>query len=265
MTRNVSSSGTQHSGKSGFATTQFKVTGYARNFKGTEVNDTYTPEDVYVDVYADKSNRRNAGNVEFPAYGTNATTQYGGSAFSMSTVLTTANFYELMQFGNNIQWPNKDFSWVNHPAQTESNSDIYLNTNIASSSGTNIGGQYYRWFCKKFTGVLSGSSGFTVNISGDSGWSGSPHDTNVKIYAIAVNGSTELTTWMDCNTSPGFQPGDPNPGTVADGDLCVLNASSDVDTKVCTFGTANYTGDLYIRVGLKDNTDKFTDITISGT
>ena len=70
---------------------------------------------------------------------------------------------------------------------------------------------------------------------------------------------------MDCNTSPGYSPGDPDPGTVADGDLCVLDSSSDKDTKVCTFGAATYTGDLYVRVGLKDNTDKFTDISISGT
>ena len=265
LSRAFSRSGAQHSGKSGFTAVNFTIYGKAYNWKNATATDSYSLTDVYVDSYSDKSNRKNAGKTQYPAYGSNTTTQYGSSTFQMTTVLGTANFFELMQFGNYIQWPNKDFSWVNHPTQDQADADINYDTNIASSSGTNIGGSYYRWFCKKATGVLSASSGFTITINGDSGLSGSPHDPNIKVYAIVVSGSTELTTWMDCNTSPGYQPGNPDPGTVADGDLCVLDASSAKDSKVCTFGTATYTGDLYIRIGLKDGSDKFTDISISGT
>ena len=265
LVRSFSSSGSQHSGKVGIGLTTFQILGRARNWKGSTASDNFSLTDVYVDTYADKSNRRNAGKTQYPAYGTNGTTQYGGSAFNMDTVLGLTDFFELMQFGNNIQWPNVDFDWINHPTQDQADADINYDSEIGASSGTNIGGSYYRWFCKKFTGVLSTSSGFTIELNGDSGLSGSPHDSNIKIYAIANSGGADLTTWMDCNTDPGYSPGDPNPGTIADGDLCVVNASSDKDTKVCTFGTANYTGDLYIRVGLKDGSDSFTDITISGT
>ena len=250
--------GQSHSGKVGFAPSDFTVAVWSRNFIGTESTGTYTPEDIYVDSYNTKANRRNAGKTQYPAYGTNATTQYGGSAFNMATVLGTTDFFELMQFGNKIRWPNKDFSWVNHPTQDQADADINYDSNIAASSGTNIGGSYYRWFCKKFSNALTGSSGFTINIEDGT--------LDAKIYAIVHStGDAELTTWLDCDTSPGFQPGDPNPGTVADGDLCLLEASSDDDTKVCTFGTATYTGHLYVRIGLKDTADNFTDITITGT
>ena len=192
------------------------------------------------------------------------TTSFGGtydSSISCSSATISGN--QLMKIGRvyndevigEYQWPTGKY-----------------NVDYTSFAGEQIGTDYYAAACFSFTsdsGYLDNASGFTMKIDtvADEAdkWT---FDTltdateNAKIqFCIVDTAGTKITSWLDCNTpNDGFT----TPDITTFGSAAMYAGSSNALVKRVTFGHACYSGNLYIRIGIKkDSSLKFTGIEIT--
>lgn len=206
------------------------ITGYnSKNVAGTPSNES---TNARVDTVSDESTRLVSGSGQYPAAG------YGG-AYNSSTDLKATYTEELQLLNGKYQRPGGNYT-ANLP---DAGPDY--------SSGMGAGD---RWVTFQPT-TLTNASSFQLNILNSEGtWSGI-ETTGIKIYA-KVQGATD---WIDCNAAYPLS-GSPS----SDGDPAMIFASSSATAKVVTFGSTTRSGDLYIRIGLPDASNKkFSGISIT--
>jgi len=208
------------------------VTFQGFNSKGTGGTTASNNTGARVDTVSDESARKISGSGQYPASG------YGGS-FVSTTSLKDTYTEELQMLNGRYQRPAGNYS-SNLPT---------AGPDYSSGMGTD-----YRYVTFQPTS-LSNNARFTVTFNGTQGtWSGI-NTTGLRIYA-KVEG---VTGWIDCNAS---YPGVGSPS--ADGDAAMVYADSSATVKVVTLGSTVRTGNLYIRIGLPDGSDKkFTGVTVS--
>ena len=130
---------------------------------------------------------------------------------------------------------------------------------IAGPNNSSDSNTDYRWVM--FSYFITAKSSVTVTVAGANFTSnaGTQVTDNMKIF-VKVEGSTG---WLDAN--------DPYPGVgtpISDGDFAMVTASSTSSTtslvKYVTFGAGNYTGTLYVRLGMASGSnDTLTSISVS--
>jgi hypothetical protein len=117
--------------------------------------------------------------------------------------------------------------------------------NYSSDSNTD-----YRWVMFQYSITTKSSVNVTVAGASFSTNAGTQVTDNMKIF-VKVEGNTG---WLDANSSYGGT-GTPS----ADGDKAMVTASSTSTTtslvKYVTFGSGNYSGTLYVRLGMASGSD----------
>lgn len=187
---------------------------------GTQYNNNLPAR---IDEVSDESGRLIAGSGQYPGSG------YGG-AFDSTQSLKTVYTEELQLLNGKYGRPAGNYT-ANQPTAGED-----------YSSGMGTGD---RWVLFD-GGALSSNTGFTVELLGAENFTGAV-TTGVQIQ-VKIEG---VTGWLDANSAYGGV-GDP----VSDGDACLVFSESDGNTKVCTLGSTPRTGQLYVRIGLPDGSNK---------
>ena len=191
-----------------------------------------------VDTVSNESTRKLSGGIagNFPV-------TYGSVYDSGATLLTGSYLYELQMLNGVYRRITGNYT-NNYPI---------AGPNYSSDSNTD-----YRWVM--FSYSITTKSSITVTVAGAnmSTVAGTQVTDNMKIY-VKVEGSTG---WLDAN---GPYPGVGTP--ILDGDLAMVTASSTASTttlvKYITFGAGNYTGTLYVRLGMASGSnDTLTSITV---
>jgi len=203
-----------------------------RNSKSILGTPLATNTNARIDTISDETPRVISGTGQYPTNG------YGGS-FDSTVSLRSTYVDELQMLDNRYGTPNGDYSTNNPTAGPDYSTGM--------GSGT-------RWVTFKPV-TLNNNSAFTLTLPNPIGtWSGV--ETNgIEIY-YKVEG---VTGWLNGNSS---YPGVGSP--VNDGDKGMVYSESTTNIKKCTFGSTVRSGELYIRIGLPNNSDKkFGNIIIS--
>ena len=192
-----------------------------------------------VDTVSNESTRKLSGGIagNFPV-------TYGGVFNSGSTLISGDYLYELQMLNGVYRRITGNYT----------NNFPIAGPNYSSDSNTD-----YRWVM--FSYSITAKSSVTVTVAGANFTSnaGTQVTDNMKIF-VKVEGSTG---WLDAN--------DPYPGVgtpISDGDFAMVTASSTSSTtslvKYVTFGAGNYTGTLYVRLGMASGSnDTLTSISVS--
>lgn len=144
---------------------------------------------------------------------------------------------------------------IKYPPSVNYSADIPVGPNYTSITAGSYDG--YRWACFNM-GTISADSSITVQFNNTSNFGATTILTDMLIYAL-VSGATPTNGWIDGNAA---YPGVGNPTN--NGDPALVVGSSDADTKVITFGTAPKDGSVYIRIGIKNTSNKqFRTISMS--
>ena len=208
------------------------VTVVATNGKGTAttysnitIATSQAGKTMRVDTVSNESTRKLSGGIagNFPV-------TYGGVFNSGSTLLSGSYLYELQMLNGVYRRITGNYI----------NNFPIAGPNYSSDSNTD-----YRWVMFSYSITTKSSVNVTVNGANFSTNAGSQVTSNLKIYT-KVEGSTG---WLDSNN--------PYPGVgtpINDGDFAMSTANSTSTTtilvKYVTFGAGNYTGTLYVRLGI---------------
>lgn len=217
------------------------VTYRGYNAEGTAYSNALSTG-VRVDTLSNEAARLKSGQGQFPAQGSGAA-QFG-DAFVSSTSLVTAGNEELQLLGGQYGFPTGNYT-----------GDYPVGPNYSAAAG----GSYanYRWLTLNL-GAIAAVVNTQINILGGMNLGSSTLISGLLLY-VRVVGATPTTGWIDANAA---YPGVGNP--TADGDAALVVGSSDVDTKVVTFGAAPKTGNVWIRIGVPSaSTKRFTGVTRS--
>ena len=157
--------------------------------------------------------------------------------------MKTTNHFEL-------QFSNEYFHW---PASLDYSN--YIPSGPDYTSMTSDSYNSLRWVTFKI-GTITDASNFTIRLESCNGFDNANEQTShgFEMYAKVMDGSTEVTKWIDCNAEYG---GVGNPGDLSgiDGVAGVSSftnggTGNDVDfLRTITFGTVPRTGDVYVRAG----------------
>jgi hypothetical protein len=192
-----------------------------------------------VDTVSNETLRKLSGGIagNFPV-------TYGGVFASGSTLIAGDYLYELQMLNGVYRRISGNYT-TNFPI---------AGPNYSSDANTD-----YRWVMFSYSITSKSSINVTVNGTGMSTNAGTQVTASMKIFA-KVEGSTG---WLDANTA---YPGVGNP--INDGDFAMVLASSTssalVLVKNVTFGTGNYSGTVYVRLGMAfGSTHTLTSITVA--
>ena len=208
------------------------VTVVATNGKGTAttysnmtIASSQAGKTMRVDTVSNESARKLSGGIagNFPV-------TYGGTYSSGSTLLSGSYLYELQMLNGVYRRITGNYT----------NNFPIAGPNYSSDSNTD-----YRWVMFSYSITTKSSVNVTVNGANFSTNAGSQVTSNLKIFT-KLEGSTG---WLDSNN--------PYPGVgtpINDGDYAMATANSTSTTttlvKYVTFGAGNYTGTLYVRLGI---------------
>ena len=198
-----------------------------------------------------------------------SSSEYCGHSFDSSKLLTDQGYYELMKESRQLEtgevvqdygWPTKEiYNWASDTDARVDYSDLDGDSRVEN----------FRWvtFNKYWTGdryegiQLNENSGFTldINVADDVKYlfttdlySMSTCKGNLIIMAKVVNVNANQQDdkgirWFDCNAPyDGFS----EVGKM-DGQAAMYAGSSNALSKRITFGKDTYSGDLFVRVGIK--------------
>ena len=203
---------------------------------------TQAGKTMRVDTVSSESTRKLSGGIagDFPAGGT-----YGGSYdSSISLVSATAYLYELQMLNNVYRRITGSYT-TNFPL---------AGPNYSSDSNTD-----YRWVMFQYS--ISAKSSVNVTVSGSSFTSDAATKVtdNMKIF-VKVEG---VTGWLNAN-SPYVVGTNP----ISDGDKAMSTSDSTVSAtsllKYVTFGTGNFSGTFYVRLGMASGSnDTLTSIIVA--
>jgi hypothetical protein len=191
-----------------------------------------------VDTNSNESTRKLSGGIagNFPV-------TYGGVYDSGATLLSGSYLYELQMLNGVYKRISGDYS-NNYPIS---------GPNYSADSNDD-----YRWVMFSYTLTSKSSINITVAGANFTTNAGTQVTDNIKIF-IKVEGSTG---WLDANN--------PYPGVgtpIDDGDYAMSTSNSTSSStsllKNVTFGAGNYSGTLYVRLGMiSGSNDTLTSITV---
>ena len=222
------------------------VTVAATNAKGTvttysnlSIASSQPGKTMRVDPVSNESARKLSGGIA-----TNFPVTYGGTFNSGTSLLTGDYLFELQMLNSAYRRISGNYT-NNYPI---------AGPNYSSDTNSD-----YRWVM--FSYSISTKSSINVTVAGAnfSTNAGTQVTDFMKIF-VKVEGSTG---WLDANTA---YPGVGTP--INDGDYAMVTASSTSSTaslvKYVTFGAGNYTGTLYVRLGMASGSnDTLTSILIT--
>jgi hypothetical protein len=225
--------GTATNKNTSIRTNQFSDTGFSFSVRGRNSVGTYGSSETFsdstyrVDSVSDESNRLTSGSGSYPSSG------YGANYDSTQSLLTGTYTNELLLNGGEYQYPTGDYT-------------AFGADNYNTATGTR--------FATFNVGNFNNNSTFTLDFQGTSGF-GSSFGASDLLIEVIIDGQT---SWVD-GQSPYAGVG--NPGSGSNG---VASVTDSTDTsRTITFGTAIYTGDIIVRVGLtQGSTRKFESLTI---
>lgn len=216
---------------------------------------------IYVDTKSNEgtvsgSTRVRSGNTEFPSFG-GGPDQFGEDYAPgyvdksiKGDVRTVAS--ELMLQGGIYRYPTGNYT-SNKPTP-----GFNYNT-LDSSFNTPVG---WRWATFR-VGSITNASSIVINIAGGLNINkdgSNPVSNSMYLYVTVVNGGTQVINWIDANKSFGF-PVVASPSNNGDGAVNMSLTPNGVQRTI-TFGETPRTGDVYVRIGLPNGTNKqFTNIT----
>jgi hypothetical protein len=119
----------------------------------------------------------------------------------------------------------------------------------SSAAGNAISGQSgnWRWVTIKFPAVFSNNSAFTLTFIGAlAGFSADANQVTANMLLFTKVVGSSGTGWLNANAA---YPGSGTP--VNDNDAAMVAGSSSSSIKRITFGTQVRTGDLYVRIGIR--------------
>jgi hypothetical protein len=221
------------------------VTVTATNAKGTVttysnmlIATSQAGKTMRVDTVSNESTRKLSGGIagNFPV-------TYGGLFVSGLTLISGDYLYELQMLNGVYRRITGNYT----------NNFPIAGPNYSSDSNID-----YRWVMFSYTITTKSSITVTVNGANMSTVAGTQVTDSMKIF-IKVEGGTG---WLDANN--------PYPGVgtpINDGDYAMVTASSTSTTttllKYVTFGAGNYSGTLYVRLGMASGSnDTLTSITV---
>lgn len=212
---------------------QFSDTGFSFSVRGRNSVGTYGSSETFsdstyrVDSVSDESNRLTSGSGSYPSSG------YGANFDSSQSLLTGAYVNELLLNGGDYQYPTGDYT-------------AFGADNYDTATGTR--------FATFKVGEFNNNSTFTLDFQGTSGF-GSSFGASDLLIEVIIDGQT---SWVD-GQSPYAGVG--NPGSGSNGVASVTESTN--TSRTITFGTAIYTGNIIVRVGLtQGSTRKFESLTI---
>ena len=209
---------------------------------------TSTDKNFYIDTTSQSSKRRDAGFGQFPIQGSNSG-DYNTSSYENNNILLKE---ELQHINGKYQFPPQ----VDYSQYTPSSLDY---SSITGGSFSN-----YRWALFNI-GSITDKTTVNVTISGASGSFSSDYDSLSKIisnflmYVRIDDGSKNTNGWIDGNTA---YPGVGNP--LNDGDAGLVVSDSSNTLRSVTFGSAEKTGSVLVRVGIPQGDSKsFSDLILT--
>ena len=213
--------------------------GTATSYNNMTIATSQAGKTMRVDTVSNESTRKLSGGVA-----TNFPVTYGGVYDSGATLQSGSYLYELQMLNGVYRRITGNYT-TNFPI---------AGPNYSSDSNTD-----YRWVMFSYTITTKSSITVTVTGANMSTVAGTQVTDNMKIF-IKVEGSTG---WLDAN---GPYPGVGTP--ISDGDLAMVTASSAASTtvlsKYVTFGAGNYSGTLYVRLGMASGSnDTLTSIAVA--
>jgi hypothetical protein len=216
-----------------FSDTSFSFNVVAKNSIGTAgTSMTLTSVNHRVDSISNETNnlspntnrnRLTSGSGDYP------TTGYG-SVYSSTQSLVGLYTTEMQLINGKYQYPSGDYT-------------AYVSTFGAGPNYTGITGD--RWVTFNI-GTLTSASSFTLNFVGSTGITSVTGQTGLKVF-VKIEGSTPTPFWSDANLN--FTPFT-SPGASINGLGCVNVGSSTATSRVITFGSALYTGNIIVRVAI---------------
>lgn len=219
--------------------TTVACTGY--NSKGT-TGSANAVSNIRVDTVSNEV-RVKSGQGQYPTAGS-AASEYG-SAFDSTISLVSAGNEELQLLNGLYQFPAGNYTSnlpVNGPNYSAATGGSYSN---------------YRWVTFNLGNKTSVSS-VTLTINGGVNL-GSTTLISGLLLNIKVDGAIPTNGWIDGNAAYSGVGNPTNDGTAA-----LVIGSSNVATRVITFGATVRTGNVYVRVGIPLASNKrFTNITIA--
>ena len=168
-------------------------------------------------------NRLTSGSGDYP------TTGYGSSYSSTQSLVGLYTSEMLLKQGI-YQYPSGNYT-------------AYVSTFGAGPNYTGITGD--RWATFNI-GTLTAASSFTLNFVGSAGITSVTGQTGLKVF-VKIEGSTSTPFWSDADLN--FTPFT-LPGASTNGLGCVNFGSSTATSRVITFGSALYTGNIIVRVAI---------------
>jgi hypothetical protein len=216
-----------------FNDTSFSFNVVAKNSIGTSgTSMTLTSGNHRVDSISNETNnlspntnrnRLTSGSGDYP------TTGYG-SAYSSTQSLVGLYTTEMQLINGKYQYPSGNYT-------------AYVSTFGAGPNYTGITGD--RWVTFNI-GTLTSASSFTLNFVGSTGITSVTGQAGLKVF-VKIEGSTPTPFWSDANLN--FTPFT-LPGASTNGLGCVNVGSSTATSRVITFGSALYTGNIIVRVAI---------------
>ena len=205
---------------------------YASN--GTQGTQTAS-NNIRVDTVSNESARSRSGQGQYPAQGTDP--DEFGAAFDSSVSLVTAGNEELQMLNGQYQFPTGNYT-SNTPT---------AGPNYSSAAGGTHADM--RWVTLNL-GSISSAVSTQINLGNVSNLGGDVLISGFLMY-VRVVGATPTTGWVDGNAAyPGV--GDPT----ANGDAALNVGASTVTNRVVTFGSAVKTGDVWVRIGIPQGSNK---------
>ena len=176
--------------------------------------------------------------VVFPAIETSAGC---GATYNSQASLVGVYTGELQKVNGIYRWPANTYT-----AFIGSNG---AGPDYSSAAGTAISGQTgtWRWATIKFPAAFSNTSAFTLTFTGAlSGFTADANQITANMLLFTKVVGTSSTGWLNANAA---YSGSGTP--VADNDAAMVAGQSTASVKRITFGTQVRTGDLYVRIGIR--------------
>jgi len=208
---------------------------------GTSTSSVLT-RDIRIDTVSNESLRSRSGVGQYPTYGTGAS-QFGDAYDSYELLLDSPYTEELQLVNGRYRFPSGDYT------------SLYPTAGPDYSSAA--GGSYNNMRWATFNVGSVNNKFITITINGTINFGSNIILSGVELY-VQVRGANS-TGWLDANVAyPGV--GDP----VNDGDAALVVANSSATSKRVTFGSVVRTGDVWVRIGIPQGSNKqFSGITLS--
>jgi hypothetical protein len=211
---------------------------------------TSTSQNFYIDTTSQSSKRRDAGFGQFPVAGS-ASGEYNASSYENNNIL---NKEELQHINGKYKFPPQEDYSVYTPSSVDYSSIL---------GGTH---QDYRWALFN-VGTITDKTTVNITISGANSYFSSDYNSLSKIisnflmYARIDGGAKNSNGWVDGNTA---YPGVGNP--IDDGDAAFVVSDSNNTLRSITFGSAEKSGTVLVRVGIPQGDLKiFSDLTLTSS